>query len=162
MLPIWEARIAESLTAYGAPLAGWEPRPHLLLEETIAQGLVLSHSNATILRTLPLLIARNAATIDWPRLVRSADHHQVNAELGLIVELAAMFTADESLRRIMNDTWPQSSPATPRHYFPVAGKYDAALAERRTPAVVRKWGFLMNMTEDSFRSMFDKHFPHGV
>jgi hypothetical protein len=40
-----------------------------------------------------------------------------------------------------------------------AGEFDATgeLAEHRTPPVARRWGFLMNMGEDSFRALYERH-----
>jgi len=43
-------------------------------------------------------------------------------------------------------------------YFPEPrSSFEKALAEERTPPVARAWGFLMNVSEDSFRSTLSKH-----
>ena len=44
----------------------------------------------------------------------------------------------------------------PHPYFAGRSRYDTELAAMRTPEAVRRWGFLMNMTEDAFRSLFVK------
>jgi hypothetical protein len=44
---------------------------------------------------------------------------------------------------------------------PAGSKYQSRLAEERTPAVARRWGFRMNMDLDSFRSLFDR-FAHAA
>ena len=44
----------------------------------------------------------------------------------------------------------------PRAFFPVAGRFALKLAEERTPAVARSWGFLLNMSEESMRTFLVK------
>ena len=48
-------------------------------------------------------------------------------------------------------------PRETRHLFRPRNDFDRELAEHRTPPVARKWGFLMNMGEDSFRALYERH-----
>jgi hypothetical protein len=44
----------------------------------------------------------------------------------------------------------------PRQYLVPVRKLEAQLAERRTPATVREWGFRMNMPDEVFASLLQK------
>ena len=43
-------------------------------------------------------------------------------------------------------------------YFPeVKNKYEAQLAQQRSPEVAQRWGFWMNASVESFRDLVEKH-----
>jgi hypothetical protein len=76
--------------------------------------------------------------------------------LGLFLELAGRLGHERTLvqaaRRLRAD---RRRPA--RHFFEGAcGPYAMAAARRNTPRVARRWGYLMNMPVDSFRTLFEK------
>jgi hypothetical protein len=45
----------------------------------------------------------------------------------------------------------------PRYLPEPASDYERKLADQRTPAVARRWGLRMNMTEASVREFVRKH-----
>jgi hypothetical protein len=147
---------AECLVAYGAPLAAYQGRATRSLEEALVEGLGLSHENATVLRALPVVLARNYTTIDYVRLRALACQSGRQAELGMLLELTAEVA---NLGCLLREVEPLKKPqGPPCLYFweERTGRMARKLAEERTPAVVRSWGFLMNMSTDSFRSLLSK------
>lgn len=148
--------VYESLVAFGAPLPNWQPRREMRLEEALPPALWLSHGNPTLLRVLPLVLARHAAKLDWALLEKKTQEFGQEAELGFLLELTAELTADAKLAE-RAARFEMAKCAQPRFYFEPRGDRDRRLVEMRTPPVARRWGFLLNMPTDSFRSLLSKY-----
>jgi hypothetical protein len=73
----------------------------------------------------------------------------------MLTEMTAHFTGSEELAAKARAWWHQ--PTETRHLFAPRNDFDRELAEHRSPDVARKWGFLMNMGEDSFRALYERH-----
>lgn len=151
-----ENDVYESLVAFGAPLANWQPRRNMRLEEALPPALWLSHRNPTLLRVLPFVLARNVPALDWHLLEMKTQEAGQEAELGFLLDLTAELTADASLAE-RAARFEKAKSAAPRFYFEPRGDRDRRLVELRTPAVARRWGFLLNMPTDSFRSLMSKY-----
>jgi hypothetical protein len=154
--PLSEDSVYESLVAYGAPLANWAPRLHLRLEEVLPWALRLARGNATVLRVLPLVLARHATELDWELLEDRARAVGQEAELGFLLELTAELTARDELAH-RAERFVDARPEQPRYFFEPRGERDRKLAELRTPLVARRWGLLLNMPEESFSSLLARH-----
>jgi hypothetical protein len=147
--------VAESLVAYGAPLAAYAPVASAPLEEALLEGLRLSHQDATLLRVLPVVVSRHSRTLDYSRLRARAREAGLEAELGMLLELTARLTGVDALRSEAEAlTRPEGEP---RYYFGETGRFARKLADERTPPFARRWGFLLNMSEESFRGVLAKH-----
>lgn len=154
--PEVQKQVRESLAAWGAPLAGVRPRKHHPLGETILLGLEAAQRDGTVLRVLPVVLARHHRKVDWLAVREDARRRKLKAELGFLIELSADLLNDRSLgaegaslrdrRRKLMRFFPQPMSS-----------YEEELARRRTPDLAKRWGFWMNMTQDSFRSLLDKH-----
>ena len=129
---------------------------HHSLEETLLLGLEEARSDATVLRVLPALLARNARDVDWADLREEARRRKLKAELGVVVDLCADVTSTPALSNevaALHDGRRKSN-----RYFPeVKNKYEAKLAQLRSPEVAQRWGFWMNASVDSFRDLVEKH-----
>lgn len=150
--------VRRSLAAYGAPLAGEEPRATLSLPETLVRALKMARRDATVLRVLPVVLAKHASALDWTDLVERARRANVRSELGMLLDL----TADvANLRNLhAHAAGLRDGRRTRPRYFPsVEGTFEKQLAAKRTPAAASRWQFFMNMTEESFREMVSKHVP---
>ncbi|HEX5748559.1 MAG TPA: hypothetical protein VFZ09_20130 [Archangium sp.] len=153
-----EKSVYESLVAYGAPLLEWAPRCWLRLEETLPWALKLAHDNATVLRVLPLVLARYATALNGQLLQEQAHAAGQEAELGFLLELTAQLTARDELAHLAR-CFEDARPQEPRYFFEPRSARDRRLAELKTPAVARRWGLFLNMPEDSFSSLLAKHDP---
>lgn len=149
-------QLRESLAAWGAPLAGVRPRKHHSLNEVLLRGLEEARRDGTVLRVLPVVVARNRRALDWPALREESRRRKLKAEFGFLGELCADLLGDPSL----------SDEVQPLHdrrrrtmrFFPhVKNRYEAELAKQRSPDVARRWGFWMNASTGSFRSLLEKH-----
>lgn len=150
----WPAA-AETLVAFGAPLAAWRARAHQPLEQALATALRRARTDATLLRSLPVVLALNWRQLDWNQLEERARGLDVLETLGMLVELTADLARLPELGPIAQRWW-KPHPAT-KPFFRRRSAFDSELAEERTPRVARKWGFLMNLGEDSFRSLLERH-----
>ena len=102
--------VLETLAAAGAPLAGVRALATIPLEQALAAGLVLSRSDATLLRSLPVVLARAARALDWVAMERLAREADVLAVLGLVAELAGRLANLPELERRASTWWSPPSP----------------------------------------------------
>jgi hypothetical protein len=151
-----EDQVCETLVAYGAPLADWAPHPWLPLEEALPLALRLARTNATLLRVLPLVLARNASTLDGLRLLERTRDAGQEAEMGFLLELSAELTGHANLAQLASSL-EGARQGPPRYFFAPRSERDRRLVELGTAPVARRWGLLLNMPEDSFRSLLAKH-----
>jgi hypothetical protein len=94
--------------------------------------------------------------IDWAELREDARRRKLKAELGLLVELTAELANTPELKAQVSAL--QDRRRKTMRFFPdVKNRYEAELAKQRSPQVALRWGFWMNMSESSFRSLLEKH-----
>ena len=152
-------RVRGWLAGAGAPLLVSRPVRDRVppLEEVLAEGLALSHQDATVARVLPLVIWRHRDRLDRGRLVRAATQRNERQALGFFLDLTGHLGGDPGLMSL-SERLRDHRRTRARPFFARAhGRMALALARRRTPALARRWGYLMNMELDSFASAFGKH-----
>jgi DNA-binding MarR family transcriptional regulator len=146
----------QALAYWGAPFALVEGKPAMPLEAAFLEGVKAAKTNGAVLRVLPLVLAKQLARIDWVSLIESAKRQGLKAELGAIVALTADILGRKDLAdrvALLHDRRCSSI-----RYLPEPrSSYERQLAEERTPDVVRPWRVRMNMSRDSFASLFEKH-----
>lgn len=153
-----EQRLRGRLAALGAPLAGPVSRNgHLLPEEVLADGLVLAHHSPTVARVLPVAFWRQRDKLDYERLERAATQRDERQALGFYLELTGQLGGDRRLVRRARDL--RDGRRTALRPFFSAGRrsFARAAAQEKSPALARRWGFLMNMELESFATAFRKH-----
>lgn len=138
----------------GAPVTGGRLPP---LEEALAAGLSLAHRDATVARVLPLVLWRQRDRLDLDKLARAATRRNERPALGCFLELAGRLGGDARLVTAANRLRDRRRHRAQLFFTRAQGPMAAAAARRNTPAVARKWGYLMNMGLDSFASAFAKH-----
>jgi DNA-binding transcriptional ArsR family regulator len=153
-----DREVRRSLAAYGAPLAGEEPRATLKLSETLVRALKLARRDATVLRVLPVVLAKHATELNWTDLFEQAHRANVRSELGMLLDLTADVARLPNLRTRTAELR-DGRRKRPRYFPYIEGSFEKQLAARRTPEAATRWQFLMNMTEESFREMVNKHVP---
>lgn len=146
----------EALVAWGAPLAGVRSVRHYPLNESLLRGLAEARHDGTVLRVLPPVLARNLEAVDWAGLREDARRQKLKAELGLLVELTAGLLARPELKQQVAGLADRRR-RTMRFLPEVKSPWEAELAKQRSPEVARRWGFWMNLTEESFRTTLEKH-----
>lgn len=145
-----------SLAAYGAPLAGVAPSPEMSREEALVVGLREARTDPTLLRVLPVMVLRNEGQLDWDDLRSRARRTKLKAELGMLLDLTAAASGHASLRAQAHGLSDQRR-RVPRYLPEPASAFERRLADQRTPAEARRWGFRMNMSEASVREFVRKH-----
>jgi hypothetical protein len=145
------------LASLGAPLGSPEARgPVPASEDVLAEALSLAHRDASVARVMPLLLWRERDRLDFERLARAASRLNEKHALGYFLELAGRLGNEPRLVSAAS-TLRDRRRSKPRLFF--AGPHGPralAATRRNTPAPARRWGYLMNMGLDSFRSAFDK------
>ncbi len=155
-----EQGLRGQLTALGAPLGGPAPKSrHLSAEDVLADGLVLAHHSPTVARVLPVAFWRQRDTLDYERLDRAATARDERHALGFYLELTGKLGGDRRLVRRASRLRDHRRTALRPFFSGGRGSFGMQLARTKTPALARRWGFLMNMELDSFASAFRKHVP---
>ena len=118
-----DAAVRNWLRGIGAPIVqvGSADQPPPPLEELVAAGLHLTHSDASVARAMPIVLWRNRAHLRFDKLARAARQEGEGATLGLFLDLTSQLTNDPELAkfaRSLEDTRrrrPSSSrpPTTP-------------------------------------------------
>jgi hypothetical protein len=155
-----EQRLRGRLAGLGAPLAGpasptRNPRP----EEVLADALVLAHHSPTVARVLPVAFWRQRDKLDYERLERAATRRDERQTLGFYLELTGRLGTDRRLVRRASGLRDGRRTALRPFFFSGRGSFARAAARERSPALARRWGFLMNMELASFATTFRKHVP---
>jgi hypothetical protein len=147
------------LAAVGAPLLVSEAasdRPPSL-EEVVAQGLALSHDDATVARVLPVVLWAQRGRLDQSRLVREATRLDERQTLGFFLELTGRLAGNDRFASLSRSLRDQRRSRVRPFFARPHGRMALAAARKSTPRVARRWGYLMNMGMDSFASAFVKH-----
>lgn len=157
---VQETRDAETrswLASIGAPLAAPSPdTPLPALEEVLAEAIALSHRDATVARVLPVVLWKRRHDLNLDRLFLEATRRDERHALGYLLELAGRL-GDEPALVEKAQALSDGRRRRARMFFTGPhGRYQRAAARRSTPKEALRWGFLMNMGLDSFRSTFDK------
>jgi hypothetical protein len=154
-------RVRAWLSHYGAPLVAKASekaaRVTPTLEESLVHGLRLSHTDASLARSMPVLLWQNRDRLHVADLVHRARQAGQGRTLGFFSDLTAEMTGDDRFvqladelrdRRVRRDTF----------FFEGAGDTltGKELAEINTPPAGHRWHFLMNMPMESFETMFRK------
>jgi hypothetical protein len=152
-------RVRGWLAAAGAPLLVSrlvrDPGPRL--EEVLAEGLALSHRDATVARVLPLVLWRHRDRLDHGSLVRAATRRNERQALGFFLELTGRLGGDSRLASLSEGLRDRRRSRTRPFFAGRQGRMALVLARKKTPPLARQWGYLMNMGMDSFASAFAKH-----
>jgi hypothetical protein len=154
-------RVRAWLSHYGAPLVAdvsdRASRTRPAVEESLVHGLRLSHSDASVARATPVLLWRNRDRLHVADLIHRARQAGQGRTLGFFADLTAEMTGDEQLSHLASEL---RDRRVRRDTFFFKGAEDTLtgkeLAELNTPAVARRWHYLMNMPMDSFETMFRK------
>jgi hypothetical protein len=147
------------LAAVGAPLLVAEAVPDRPpgLEEVVAQGLALSHDDATVARVLPVVLWTQRDRLDASRLVREATRVDERQTLGFFLELTGRLARNDRFAALSSSLRDRRRTRVRPFFARPHGRMALASARRSTPRVARRWGYLMNMGMDSFASAFAKH-----
>jgi DNA-binding phage protein len=149
---VWLSQLGAPLFGTSATTVDEAPRP----EYVLAEALELSRADAAVARALPLALWRSRSALNMAELRRLATERGQALTLGFFLELTAELSGDGSLRRAARPLRPPRKPRRARQFFRVRSRLERRLAEEKTPAVARRWNFRMNMSLDSFASMFRK------
>lgn len=154
-----EQKLRGQLATLGAPLAGPAQKSRRLPEDVLADGLVLAHHRPTVARVLPVAFWRQRDKLDYERLERAATLRDERQALGFYLELTGQLGGDRRLVRRASGLRDRRRRALRPFFSGGRGPLARAAAQEKSPALARRWGFLMNMELESFATTFRKHVP---
>lgn len=145
------------MKAWGAPLsarpaAGARPP----LERVLARAAALAHRDASVARSLPVFLWRNRSRLDFEQLRGEAQREGEKQTLGFFLELAGVLGNDPELRARAEGFRDHRVRRDRYFFFETRSALARRLARERTPAVARKWHLLMNLSQETFASTFEK------
>jgi hypothetical protein len=128
-------------------------------EETLVQGLALSHRNTTVANVLPLVLWLNRNRIHFPKLELAARRAGEQKALGFFLAVAAELSGEKKLRSLAMQLMDRRWKKTEDFFTSSQSPFSKKLAERNTPRLARKWKYRMNLGMDSFEGLFRKFAP---
>lgn len=140
---------------FGAPLLRAEPKRHGSLENAFANAAKSARRDPTLFKTLPVVLLKNENAFDWDLLRDCALRACSKAEVGMLLDVTAE-VADSSALRQVATTFRDHRRVRMEFFFEPRNEFDEHLAKKRTPSVVRRWKYWMNMELDSLRSTVKK------
>ena len=153
-----EQGLRGQLAVLGAPLGGPTPKGrHRPIEEVLADALVLAHQSPTVARVLPVAFWQQRHKLDFGRLEQAATKRDERQALGFYLELTGRLGGDLGLGRRARGLRDARKKALRPFFASGRGSFAMELAREKSPALARRWGFLMNMELQSFASAFRKH-----
>jgi len=151
-------RVRGHLKALGAPLLEDSAEtPTGEVEEALVRGVRLAHRDPAVARTLPicLYLQRDALRVD--RLKHHARQLGEKRALGFFLDLAHVLSNDARFAAWARPLHDRRCTAQQPFFHTASRSSLQRRAEREsTPAVARRWGLLMNMDMDAFRTVFEK------
>jgi transcriptional regulator with XRE-family HTH domain len=152
LVQAWLAHLGAPLYGSASVPANEVPRP----ERVLAEALPLARQDATIARALPVALHRTRASLDFPLLRRLAKERGQERALGFFLELTSELSGDKDLAGQARPLAGLRRRKRASQFFPVRSAAERRLGELKTPPTALRWGFRMNMSVDSFASMFRK------
>ena len=152
-----DERVRAWLATVGAPLSSAEAKGAVPpVEEVVAEALSLAHRDATVARVLPLVLWRQRSQLDFARLLSAATRRDERQALGYFLELAGRLGNEPRLVEVAASLRDKRRKRVRMFFAGPHGPRALTATRRNTPKEAQKWGYLMNMRRESFRSTFDK------
>ncbi len=149
--------VRRMLKTLGAPINGRRAKHSDVDTETaLVDGIKLARRDATVARIIPLCLWHERDSIDWKKLVATVHGAEDKHALGFFLELTSKLTGDQRFKSCASMLRDKRVRAV-RDFFDGRSTSSAReLADLRTPKLARHWGFRMNMSMESFESIFAK------
>lgn len=151
-----EEMVFWNLKKYGAPLSRpGSPGLDLTLEETLAEGLVLSRRFPFVAQVWPVMFVLNAEHVDLDVLEDLARRLGYGAVLGFFLNLVRALTGDPDPMAVEVSLADTRSDQPESFFLVEHGPMMLELAEQRSPQVARDWNFRMVTPLEGFQETFE-------
>jgi hypothetical protein len=125
------------------------------LEEAVVRSLRVLRRDPTVLLSLPVVLVKNERVLNDGELLAKAKELGLEDELGMVLDLTAELSGRGRFGTLAKRL---TMPSTALRYLTDdQSSFARRAADERTPPVVARWGFRMNMPEASFRQFLAKH-----
>jgi hypothetical protein len=129
------------------------------LEEALAEGLVLAHRDPTVVRALPVAFWRQRDRWNRDRLIEAATRRNERQALGFFLDLSGRLGGDPRCSALANRLRDRRRSRAQPFFWGRKGHLALALSRKKSPPLALRWGYLMNMTLDTFAAVFTKYRP---
>ena len=144
--------LKQRLAFLGAPLRGVKPSPVPPSDvmRVLVDGTELARRDAVVARCMPVCFWNSRDQVNPSALQALSATPEKKHAVAFFLELAGELGGDRRLAGLAD--WLRDQRLTqPRPFF-----YSMTPSSARDFALAKKWGFMMNMELDSFRTLFDK------
>lgn len=144
--------LKQKLAFLGAPLRGVKPLPVAPSDvlQVLVDGTELARRDAVVARCMPVCFWKYRDQLTGKALQALSAAPEEKHAVAFFLELAGELGGDRRLAGLAD--WLRDQRLTQLRPF----SYSMTPSSARDFALAKKWGFLMNMELDSFRSLFDK------
>lgn len=151
------SKLKGELAGRGLPVnaAKSSPSDDRPLETLLASACALAHRDASVARSLPVLLARCRNELDLRNLERACRAVGQKHTMGFFLELTAQLSGDKALSDAAS-CFRDKRRNRDRQFFDDASAFSRRMAKRRSPDLAKKWHLLMNLSYESFASTFEK------
>ena len=131
------------------------------LESLVVEAAKLAEDDASVARSLPVLLVRLKDQLDYKVLKQASRRADSKHRVGFFLDLAGKLGSDVDMSRAAESFFDHRRKLT-RSFFSNQSKYSTELALKRTPDLAKKWGWTMNMGLDAFESTYRKFVDEPV
>ena len=153
--------LKEQLAYLGLPVNVPRRRPDsdTSLEALLAAACRLARSDASVARSLPVLLHKYQRELDFAVLMKECRKRGEKHTMGFFLDVTAHLSGTRKLQkeaeRFRDHRRKRLEP-----FFVNSSKRSLRLAALKTPKLARDWNWLMNLSMDSFAGTFEK-FGHA-
>lgn len=153
-----QEQVRANLKAWGAPVDASPVDSTDLqnVESVLVQGVKLARTDASVARSLPVLIWKNRGRLDPERLRGLSQDQGDKHAVGFFLALTGTLANDATLANIAERFRDRRRRAPTDFFQTKRSSYETELSDLRTPPVARTWQFRMNMSMQTFSSTFEK------
>lgn len=156
-----DEEVKAALQDSGAPVmleSQLQTEPSLSLEESLVRGALLAKKDPSVARALPVMVMKNSKNLDWDLLLAYARKHDAKQETGFFLSLTGELAKDKKLKSVAK-RFRDHRVKLDHDFFESAreSKLEKLLALKNRSEVAKNWNFRMNMSMDSFQSLFEKY-----
>jgi len=125
------------------------------LEALFAAACRLARTDASVARSLPVLVSKYRNSLDYKTLDKECRQLGQRHVMGFFLGLAGHLMKDDDLEKEA-EHFRDNRRKKPVSFFVNPSKLSMRMVKEKTPELAKSWNWLMNMSMDSFTSTFEK------
>ena len=151
------SKLKENLAYLGMPVNARKspPKKGTRVESLLVDAANLAKDDASVARALPVLFHKLKNVVDYDVLKFESRKKDNKHRVGFFLDLEGVLSKDRDMSEVAQEFFDKRYKSD-KLFFSKQSKYAKELALARTPELAKKWGWLMNMSMDTFESHYRK------